>query len=192
MHVCVCERGEMERGSSSRLIRSAELPVMSPPSLSLDKISSRGHFKHVIITSFMLAQLKLLDENVCSSVYAQMRTCRFHCGQRQLVSACCIHVVYFVSSRRCSVDEMKCNEEKCMLGQELALFTHHHKDWSSIPFLSLDSALTWEILHLKCMQIFLWNVHRAPNAAAQLGNAQYVIIKYFLQNTYWLTYITFY
>jgi len=70
---------------------------------------------------------------------------------------------------------MKGNEEKYMLGQELALFTHHHKDWSFLAFLPLDSTLTWGILHLKFMHIFLWNVYRAHDAAVQLGNVLHFI-----------------
>lgn len=72
--------------------------------------------------------------------------------------------------------QMEGNEEKYKLGEELALFTHHHKDWSPLPFLSLLSALNWEILHLKFMHIFLWNVYCAPETAdAQLGNVLHFI-----------------
>lgn len=112
---------------------------------------------------------------MCVYKYAQMRTCRFHGGHRRLNIIALYSSCLFCIKWKMLSCQMKGNEEKYMLGEELALFTHHHRDWSLLPFLSLVSGLNWEILHLKFMHIFLWNVYCAPDASAQLGNVLHFI-----------------
>lgn len=114
---------------------------------------------------------------MCVYMYTQMRTCRLRCGHRRLNIITLHSSCLFCIKWKMLSCQMKGNEEKYMLGAELALFTHHHKDWSLLPFLSLASGLNWEIVHLKFMQIFLWNVYCAPDADAQLGNVLHFIKK---------------
>lgn len=112
---------------------------------------------------------------MCVYKCAQMRRRGLLCGRRRLnitaPHSSCLFCIKWKDA------QMKGNEEKYMLGEEHALFTHHHRDWSLLPFLSLVSGLNWEILHLKFMHIFLWNVYCAPGAAAQLANVLHFIKK---------------
>lgn len=114
---------------------------------------------------------------MCVYKYAQMSTRRFHCGYRRLSIITLHSSCLFCSTQKMLSCQMKGNEEKYMLGEELALFIHHHKDWFLLPFLSLISGLNWEILRLKFMHICLWNVYCAPDRAEQLGNMLHFIKK---------------
>lgn len=51
---------------------------------------------------------------------------------------------------------MKGNEQKYMLGEELALFTHHHRDWSLLPVAPSSRALSIERYYIwnACMHAF--------------------------------------
>ena len=54
--------------------------------------------------------------------------------------------------RRVEDGQMKDNEGKYMLGEELALFSHHHRDWSSLPGARRLCTLSTE-------RYYIWNAY---------------------------------
>lgn len=135
-----------------------EVLVMSPPSLSLDnKMSTGVLFQHIIITFYHASAAKALS---CRCVFTTKSADRWIWPHFNLFI---LHQV-----EDC---QMKGNEETYMLGEELALFTHHHRDWSlhSCAF-SIERYYIWN----SCM-FSLWNVYLTPHAAMQLGNMLHFI-----------------
>lgn len=101
--VCVCV-----------YVRSASDESTESPSLSPDnKMSTGGLFQHILITGDHTRRGEALS------------------GRRVLAAAAAdrriSHLNLFIL-RQAEDSQMKGNEEKSMLGEELALFTHHHRD----------------------------------------------------------------
>lgn len=145
-------------------------------------MSTGGHFKHIIITFYHASATKALSRQYVFTDMPARGKRRFHCGHRRL-NIITLHFKLFIL-HQVEDCQMKGNEEKYMLGEELALFTHHHRDWSLLPLLSPARGLNWEVLHLKCMHALpLKCILRSSHAAAQLGNVLHFIKKISLPTT---------
>lgn len=99
-----------------------EVPVASPPSLQVSAWTTKcplgGLFHHILITGDHPSRAEALSR------------------RRVLTAAATDHWIshlnLFILSQ-VEDGQMKSNEEKYMLGEELALFTHHHRGWSLLP-----------------------------------------------------------
>lgn len=90
MHVCVCVWG----GAAAQ----TEVPVMSPASLSVDKMSTGGHFKHIIITFYHASATKASSLKCVFTNVPRWGDAGSSAAADGWISSRCTRVVYFVSS----------------------------------------------------------------------------------------------
>lgn len=167
--------------------RPAEVPVMSLPGHRLDKTSSGGHFKHVIINPLHAGAAKAFRLEMC--VYLFMRRWGRAASTDSWGSACCggVRVVYFASSGRCSLAKWKVMSKSTCWARNLPFSHIITKIDLSFPFspwilVSLERYCIWN----SCI-FSLWNVYCAADAAAQLGNMLHFIKEKFLPTAEWIT-----
>lgn len=150
---------------------------MSPPNLSVDKMSTGGHFKHITITLYHACATKALS-CVCVCVFTDMAgwgNPGSTAAADSWISPRCISSCLFCIKWK--IAKWKVMRKSTCWARSLP-FSHIITE-IDLPFrcshthaVSIERYCIWNA----CMPS-LWNVYRAARAAAQLGNVLHFIKK---------------